>query len=802
MKKIIIKTALALLGTTAFAQNPSTPAALPTTEIFNEFTASTNFTTTVGWIFNENASGTPQYVYTSGGVSGSAMGKLDEANDNIVFYASSQMGMVTYYLKGQNLGCIWNGVFNVDESVNGTTWTNLASYTNATPNFTTLTQYTVNPAPASRYLRWIFVTKTATSPCGSQSSSGNNVAIDNISIAAGVPADADINVKYNSNTILTGGTTPYFGTTGVGTPTNVAFTIENIGQTALNISNVTFTGTNAADFSVVSPGTSFSVAGQANQSLVIQYNPAVAGNSVADMIITSDDIDEPSYIIHLRGTSSALAAEPAQASNVTFSGLKSYRAVYSFQPSPGGADGYLVLVSKTPITTNPVDGTTYNRGATIGLAKVAYVGTSTVNIVPTVWANTQYYVAVFAFNGGGTYINYNTTLPVTNSFTSSGSMLTTYHTNYYGSVSTSNATFVTDLHNAINGHTQLNYQSPLPNYTSTMIDLFEARDTATASGLSRKFVECRYSKDRAVYSGVWDWTANDFSREHTYCEQWMPSNPTNSTIATYPFQYSNDPAYTSSIEYSDYHNLFPTVQTGVNDLRSNYPLGDVVTVSTPHNACKLGTDVAGHTVFEPRSDQKGDAARAIMYMAVAYNSVNGNNWGLRDPISASGSHAIPYGQDQDLLKKWHFQDPPDAYEIARHDLVDSLQHNRNPFIDSASYACHIDFKTMSYIAAPSYSNGICYTAVGIKENVATQFEYIVAPNPTTGEFYLMIDAKVAEKFNLDITDVAGRNVYNRTVDVNNGFNTVTVNDLKLQSGVYFVNLHYKNEKITRKLIIQ
>jgi hypothetical protein len=112
---------------------------------------------------------------------------------------------------------------------------------------------------------------------------------------------------------------------------------------------------------------------------------------------------------------------------------------------------------------------------------------------------------------------------------------------------------------------------------------------------------------------------------------------------------------------------------------------------------------------------------------------------------------------------------------------------------------------MSYIPAPTYTTGInspCYVAVGIKENVATHFEYVLAPNPTSNEFYLMIDAKVAEKFNLDIMDVTGRNVYKRDVDVINGFNNVVVNDLKLNSGVYFVNLHYKNEKITRKLIIQ
>ena len=33
------------------------------------------------------------------------------------------------------------------------------------------------------------------------------------------------------------------------------------------------------------------------------------------------------------------------------------------------------------------------------------------------------------------------------------------------------------------------------------------------------------------------------------------------------------------------------------------------------------------------------------------------------------------------LIKWHIQDPPDEKELARNDLVESEQGNRNPFID-------------------------------------------------------------------------------------------------------------------------
>jgi hypothetical protein len=190
-----------------------------------------------------------------------------------------------------------------------------------------------------------------------------------------------------------------------------------------------------------------------------------------------------------------------------------------------------------------------------------------------------------------------------------------------------------------------------------------------------------------------------------------------------------------------------------------------------------------------------------MYMATAYNGVGGNNWKLKNPISSTPPNIIMYAQDQNLLKKWHFQDLPDSYERSRNDFLDSLQGNRNPFIDSVNYACYIDFSNMTYIANPSTAFG-CPVSVGIKENVATHFEYVLAPNPTTNEFYLLIDAKVSEKFNMNITDVTGRNVYSNVVDVNQGFNTHHINDIKLQSGIYFVTLNYKNEKITRKLVIE
>ena len=188
----------------------------------------------------------------------------------------------------------------------------------------------------------------------------------------------------------------------------------------------------------------FSINAQLNQSLTVSFNPGANGSRIADMVITSSDPNEGTYIIHLNGVGGSLASEPTnQATALTFNNIKSYRASYSFSPAVGGAAGYIVLYKKSssPIADIPVDGVSYMRGDMIGTSKIAYVGTSTLNIVPNVLASTAYQLAIFAFNGSGASINYNTNSPTLNGFTSSGSM---QPTNEYTGISTSNATFLTD----------------------------------------------------------------------------------------------------------------------------------------------------------------------------------------------------------------------------------------------------------------------------------------------------------------------------------------------------------------------
>jgi hypothetical protein len=384
-------------------------------------------------------------------------------------------------------------------------------------------------------------------------------------------------------------------------------------------------------------------------------------------------------------------------------------------------------------------------------------------------AGTTYHFAVFAYNGPGSYRNYLSSSPLAGFVTTPSTM---QPATYYNSVSTSASSFVTDLHNKINPHIQQFYS----NYGIKMVTPFIARDTVN----DQRVINCVYSGQKQIYSDPFDFTANGFSREHTYCHNWMPTNPADGRP-----------------EYDDYHHLFPTNQDDVNAIRSNYPLGEVVGTPTyTYLGCKFGLNAQGKTVFEPRDSHKGDAARALFYMATCYDGVGGQDWSLPDYISTS----IPYGQDQNVLKKWHYQDPPDNYEIARNDFVDSLQNNRNPFIDSVQFACYIDFWTMNKITAPMIP---CNSSViGINEQSNSTDMMTLAPNPNSGSFTLTFVTEKAQTLNITLIDLLGRMVYSKETKVNRGYNPLEMNVTSLSKGIYTFILSTESGRTTEKLVIE
>ena len=145
-------------------------------------------------------------------------------------------------------------------------------------------------------------------------------------IATRLLTNREINVKQNGTTIFNGGSAVAIASP-IGTPATITFSVENQGAAeALDVSAVTFTGANASDYSVSSPGTSFTVNGASNQVLNVSFNPSANGTRFATMHIASNDADESDYAIVLNCVGGSFATEPtAIASSLTFSNIKSYR---------------------------------------------------------------------------------------------------------------------------------------------------------------------------------------------------------------------------------------------------------------------------------------------------------------------------------------------------------------------------------------------------------------------------------------------------------------------------------------------
>jgi hypothetical protein len=191
--------------------------------------------------------------------------------------------------------------------------------------------------------------------------------------------------------------------------------------------------------------------------------------------------------------------------------------------------------------------------------------------------------------------------------------------------------------------------------------------------------------------------------------------------------------------------------------------------------------------------------QTICYTGVAYsgspntNATYGGSWSL--PLTINST--VNYPQDQNVLKAWHYQDPPDNFEIARNDYVDSLQGNRNPFIDSVQYVCYIDFSTMTKITNP---NVPCST-VGIFNNEKSNDQFLIAPNPNTGSFKIFFTTSKNQTLNLNVYDLFGRIVATKQVSLTNGNNTIDMNIEGLSKGIYSIEMVNDNGRTTEKLVI-
>ncbi len=676
--------------------------------------------------------------YASNGNLAAPSVKLNGTGHYLTINIAAEAGEVSYFLKGQNTtSAPFQGTLDVQFSANGTTWTSARTLVNSAISTTSYTQFKDTCLATTRYIRFFYTNKV----------SGVNLSLDDIAIGVPLPKpEAEIQASIGTDTVFSGSNYYTFET--VASTKRINVILENQGtDSTLKITGVT--SSNSTEFSIASFPSS--IDSLSKDTLKIDFTPSAVGTRTSIISIANNDANENPYVINLIGYGNGLATEPATPANISFTNVKTYKYEVSYTTStPLSDESYLVLFKNgSQPTGTPTDGIEYSAGESIGNAKVAYVGKNLNYLSKETYANSKYHIAVFAYSGFGTYSNYNAT-PKRDSVTTPITMQSPSH---YNGLTVTSADFIDSLHARVNPHILAFYSD----YDDTYINEFDVRDTTN----NQQVVTCAYTGDHYIYSPPFNFSY--ISREHTYPQSWMPT-----------FGDQTKP------EYNDYHNLYPANQNMANAVRSNKPLGEVVTVISTFKGGTYGLDHRGKQVYEPMDRHKGNAARAMLYMCIAYNGISGNNWSLPDPIDA---FSVPYGQEQDVLKKWHWQDPVDGQEMARNDYIESVQNNRNPFIDSMNYVCYIDFMTMN----KETNIGPCITKTISIEEQTSLLNLVAYPNPTNNQLNLAYSLKNAENVTINIINTLGQTVKSVEFQASeNGVETLDVSDLA--DGIYHVKL--------------
>ncbi|MFC6089671.1 endonuclease [Saccharothrix lopnurensis] len=260
----------------------------------------------------------------------------------------------------------------------------------------------------------------------------------------------------------------------------------------------------------------------------------------------------------------------------------------------------------------------------------------------------------FAFAGGAVPTTTTTTGPTTTTRPTTAPTTTVpggVDDYYRAALGKSGATLKTALHGIIRNQTRLSYDQ--------VWEALKVTDEDPANPNNVVLLYSGRSQSKSANGG----NADDWNREHVWAK-------------------SHGDFGTATGPGTDVHHLRPEdVSVNANRGNKDFDSGGSAAAEAPGNY----TD--GDS-WEPRNAVKGDVARMLFYMAVRYEGGDGfANLELNDRV-ANGT--APYHGRSSVLLRWHAQDPPDAFEKRRNQVIhDRFQGNRNPFVDHPEWAASI-----------------------------------------------------------------------------------------------------------------
>ncbi len=263
---------------------------------------------------------------------------------------------------------------------------------------------------------------------------------------------------------------------------------------------------------------------------------------------------------------------------------------------------------------------------------------------------------------------------------------------YYASVDATNAnTLRTTLHNLIKDHVSYPYSGSGTD-TWTILEAAD-QDPSNPSRILDVY-------KNAVFPKAGGGNTN-YNREHTWPNSLGFPNTDANGLPNPPYTdchmlYLSHIGYNSDRGNKPYANCSGCTERAT-DANSGFGGGSG---TYPGNSNWFqGPDGNGGS-FEAWNHRKGDVARAVMYMVVRYEGGT-NAAGQLEPdleltdtrsqitiVNAQITGGVAYMGLKSTLIAWHEQDPPDAQEVLRNDVVQSFQQNRNPFVDHPEWvAC-------------------------------------------------------------------------------------------------------------------
>ena len=218
---------------------------------------------------------------------------------------------------------------------------------------------------------------------------------------------------------------------------------------------------------------------------------------------------------------------------------------------------------------------------------------------------------------------------------------------------------------------------------------------------------------------------------------------------------------------TDLLHIRPTYNS-TNSSRSNDKYCDVDKASPrTYNGMTFG--YGSGEKFEPLDSVKGDVARIIMYVWVAYKNYYSN---LPDITNVFESY--------DTLLKWHTQDKPDVLEGNRNNYCEtSIQKNRNPFVDHPELGWKIfgnsassSIKTACMNAYPASGSSTPVEATGISLNKST-LSLVTGGESTLTATLTPTGATGTVTWSSNASNIASVNQNGRVTGVSEGTATIT-----------------------------